>query len=77
MTIPAFGIQETNHFPDEVHELMPGAAQVRNDYLYDSGNPGLGIDIKKEIATKFPLADNHRNADWTTVRRLDGSVVKP
>ena len=77
MTIPSFGIQEKNSFPDDVHEMMPGAAQIRGGYLYDSGRPGLGIDINEEIATKYPLADNPRNANWTTVRKLDGSFVKP
>lgn len=77
LSAPSFGIQEENDFPEEVLEMMPGAAQIRNGYLYGSDKPGLGIDIDETLAAKFPLIDNYRNADWTTVRAMDGSVVKP
>ncbi len=77
MSIPSFGIQEENSFPDVVHEMMPGAARIRGGYLYGSGGPGLGIDIDERIARKFPLVENHHNADWTTVRGIDGALVKP
>ena len=77
LTIPSFGIQERNHFPEEVHELMPGTARVRGGYLYGSDGPGLGIDINEAIAGRYPLVNDHRNADWTTVRGMDGSLVKP
>ena len=77
LTIPSFGIQEDHHFPDEVHEMMPGTAKARNGYLYGSDKPGLGIDIDEKIAAKYPLRDDYRNADWTSVRAMDGSVVKP
>jgi len=77
LTIPSFGIQEDNVFPEEVHELMPGAARIRGGYLYGSDGPGLGIDIDEAMAGRYPLVDNHRNADWTTVRGVDGSLVKP
>jgi mannonate dehydratase len=77
MSISSFGVQEENHFPELVHEMMPGTATIKGGYLYGNGQPGLGIDIKEEIARKYPLKDNPSNADWTTVRRLDGSLVKP
>ena len=77
LTAPSFGIQEENDFPEEVLEMMPGAAEIRNGYLYGSDKPGLGIDIDEKVAAKFPLVDNYRNADWTMIRRMDGSVVKP
>ena len=77
LTAPSFGIQEENDFPEEVLEMMPGAAQIRNGYLYGSDKPGLGIDIDEKVAAKFPLKDNYRNADWTAIRGMDGSVVKP
>ena len=77
LTIPSFGIQEENDFPEEVHEMMPGAARIRGGYLYGSDKPGLGIDLNEQIAAKYPLVDDHRNADWTTVRGMDGSVVRP
>lgn len=48
----AFGIQEENQFAPLVHEMMPGTAQLRNGYLYGSGQPGLGLDINEEMAAK-------------------------
>jgi len=77
LTIPSFGIQEENDFPEKVHEMMPGAARIRGGYLYGSDKPGLGIDLDEKIAAKYPLTDDHHNADWTTVRGMDGSAVKP
>lgn len=77
LTIPSFGIQEENDFPEEVLEMMPGAAEIRNGYLYGSDKPGLGIDIDEKLAAKYPLVDDPRNADWTNVRGMVGSVVKP
>lgn len=77
MAIPSFGIQEENTFPERVHEMMPGAAQVRRGYLYGSDKPGLGIDLDEKIAARFPLTEDHRVSDWTTVRGMDGSLVKP
>ena len=52
-------------------------ATIKGGYLYGNDQPGLGIDIKEEIARKYPMKDNPSSADWTTVRRLDGSLVKP
>ncbi|MCI0541125.1 MAG: hypothetical protein L0Z50_38475 [Verrucomicrobiales bacterium] len=77
LAIPSFGIQEENDFPELVFEMMPGAARIRGGYLYGSEGPGLGIDINEELATKHPLVDNLKSADWTTVRGMDGSLVKP
>ncbi len=77
LTIPSFGIQEENDFPDEVYEMMPGAARIRGGYLYGSDKPGLGIDLDEKLAAKYPLTEDHRVSDWTTVRGMDGSLVKP
>ena len=77
LTIPSFGIQEENDFPEEVYEMMPGAARIRGGYLYGSDKPGLGIDLNEKLAAKYPLTENHRVSDWTTVRGMDGSLVKP
>jgi len=77
MSIPSFGIQEDNHYPEVVHEMMPGAAQIRKGYLYGSGKPGLGIDLDEKIAARFPLTEDHGVSDWTTVRGMDGALVKP
>ena len=77
LTIPSFGIQEENDFPDEVYEMMPGAARIRGGYLYGSNKPGLGIDLDEKLAAKYPLTEDHRVSDWTTVRGMDGSLIKP
>jgi mannonate dehydratase len=77
LTIPSFGIQEENHFPPSVHELLPGTAELRGGYLYGNGQPGLGIDIHEEEALKYPLKPVPPGDGWTTVRGMDGSIVKP
>ena len=73
----AFGIQEENAFPPVVHEMMPGAAQIRKGYLYGSGNPGLGIDINEQLAAKHPLQEIRNGGPYGTDRTLDGAVVRP
>jgi mannonate dehydratase len=77
MAISSFGIQEENHFPDLVHELLPGTAQLKGGYLYGTNTPGLGIDLNEARAAKYPLVPPGAAQDWTTVRTMDGSLVKP
>ena len=77
LTIASFGIQEENHFPPQVHELMPGTAELRGGYLYCNDTPGLGIDLKETEALKYPLKPVKPGDSWTTVRGMDGSIVKP
>ncbi len=73
----AFGIQEENHFPPVVHEMFPGIGEIRRGYLYDSGKPGLGIDINEELAAKYPLGPIKGGGAYPTDRKIDGTVVKP
>jgi mannonate dehydratase len=73
----AFGIQEENHFPPLVHELLPGCAEIRKGYLYGNGKPGLGIDIDEKLAARYPLGNTPNGAAWPLDRTLDGAVVKP
>jgi mannonate dehydratase len=77
MSTSAFGIQEENNFRELVHEMMPGCAQWKNGYLVGSEAPGLGIDIREDIAAKYPLVQPSGADSWTTVRGLDGSLVRP
>jgi mannonate dehydratase len=77
LSISSFGIQEENHFPDLVHEMLPGTAQLKGGYLYGSGAPGLGIDINETLAAKYPLKWAPQEMNWTLVRGTDGSIVKP
>jgi mannonate dehydratase len=74
---PGFGIQEENHFPDAVRELMPGMAEIRRGYLYGSGKPGLGIDLNEALAAKYPIEFPANGGPYRLDRAMDGSVVKP
>jgi mannonate dehydratase len=73
----AFGIQEENHFPPQVHEMMPGTAEIRKGYMYGSGKPGLGIDINEEMAAKYPITEPRTGGAYGTDRTLDGTVILP
>jgi mannonate dehydratase len=77
LSIPNFGIQEENHFPEVVHEILPGTAQLKGGYLYGNDAPGLGIDIDEALAAKYPLEVSPSVDNWTMVRALDGSIVNP
>ena len=74
---PGFGIQEENHWPPVVHEMLPGTPEIRKGYLYGNGKPGLGIDIDEALAAKFPLTANPSGGPYRLDRAVDGSVVKP
>jgi mannonate dehydratase len=74
---PGFGIQEENHFPPTVHEMLPGTAEIRSGYLYGNGKPGLGIDIDEAIAAKFPLRVPTDGGPYRLDRAPDGTVIKP
>lgn len=73
----AFGIQEENHFPPIVHEMLPGTPEIRKGYLYGNGKPGLGIDLNEQLAAKHPLKEAPRGGAYPTDRTLDGAVVRP
>lgn len=73
----AFGIQEENGFPEQVHEMMPGVAQIRKGYLYGSGKPGIGVDINEDLAAKNPIGPVTGGGSYPLDRAMDGSVVKP
>ncbi len=68
--IPNFGVQEMVFFPEQVHEVMPGAPGFSDGYLFPSEKPGLGVDLIEEAAAKYP----YQRAYLPTVRRADGSV---
>jgi mannonate dehydratase len=72
-----FGIQEENHFPPLVHEMLPGTAEQRKGYLYGTNAPGLGIDINEEIAAKYPIQHGANGDNYPQDRTVDGAIVKP
>jgi mannonate dehydratase len=73
----AFGIQEENHFPQVVHEMLPGTPQIRKGYLYGSGKPGLGVDIDEALMAKHPIRYPDNGGPYRLDRAMDGTVVKP
>ena len=72
-----FGIQEYAIFGERTQEVFPGCPEVRDGMMWPNGKPGLGIDINEELAAKFPYNEYEFGGAWDTVRRADGSVVKP
>ena len=73
----AFGIQEENHFPPLVHEMLPGTAEIRKGFMYGSNRPGLGIDINEEMAATYPITESRNGGAYGTDRTIEGTVVTP
>lgn len=70
VVIPNFGVQEWTAFPEPAYEVIPGACELRNGYAYPNETPGLGLDIREDLAAKYPYEPN-----WMPlVRRADGTV---
>ena len=72
-----FGIQEYAIFGERTREVFPGCPEVRNGYMWANGKPGLGIDVDEALAAKFPFKERAYGGGWDTVRRADGSVIRP
>ena len=68
--IHKFGIQE--HMPHEalVDEVFPHAYSYNNGFMYAGDKPGLGIDIDKLLAQKYP----YQRAYLPVNRRDDGTI---
>jgi mannonate dehydratase len=74
---PNFGIQEAHLFNDAARSVFPGLPEIRHGAMWANDVPGLGVDIDEEMAARFPFPDHPLNASWPTVRRADGTVVRP
>ncbi len=72
-----YGIQEYAIFADRTKEVFPGCPEVRDGCMWPNGKPGLGIDINEKLAAKYPFREREFGGAWDTVRRADGTVVKP
>ncbi len=72
-----FGIQEAAIPGERTKEMFPGFPEIKNGMMWPNGKPGLGIDIDEEMAKKFPFKEREFGGAWDTVRRADGSMVKP
>ncbi len=72
-----FGIQEYSIFGENTRKVFPGCPEVKDGYMWPNGRPGLGIDIDEDLAASYPFRDRAYGGAWDTIRRADGSVVKP
>ncbi|HVD34156.1 MAG TPA: enolase C-terminal domain-like protein [Rubrobacter sp.] len=71
------GVQEQHVFDERTREIFPGCPEIRDGYMWPSESPGLGVDIDEDIAAKYPFPEDPLNGGWPTVRRLDGTVIRP
>jgi mannonate dehydratase len=73
-----FGIQEARIFTQAEQDVFPGCPELNKGYYYANEKPGLGIDVDEQLAAKFPVDDDPPfNLNWGTLRRRDGTIVKP
>ena len=72
-----FGIQEYSIFGENTKNVFPGCPEVKDGYMWPNGLPGLGIDIDEDLAASYPFRERAYGGAWDTIRRSDGSVVKP
>jgi len=70
LSLHNFGIQE--HMPHEplVDEVFPHAYSFAGGYMYPGDAPGLGVDIDRQLAGKYP----YRPAYLPVNRRDDGTM---
>lgn len=69
-----FGIQESIFFSDKERDVFPGSPTLKNGYMYVNEVPGIGVDINEKEAAKYPI---NNNAGRWTLRRRDGSIIRP
>jgi mannonate dehydratase len=78
LAVPNFGIQEARDFTQAEQEVFPGCPILKDGYYHASDKPGLGIDVDRKLAAKFPITDDPPfDMNWGTLRRRDGTSVKP
>ena len=71
-----FGIQERVLFGEQTREVFPGCPTFKNGYMFVNEKPGHGVDIDEKAAVRFPVPADHASW-WKTVRRRDGTAVRP
>jgi mannonate dehydratase len=70
-----FGVQEWAGFSEIEREIFPGCPETRGGFVYASDLPGLGVDIREDLARKYPCPEGV--IDWTQARTLDGAGAYP
>lgn len=78
LAVPNFGIQEARVFTQAEQDVFPGCPELKGGYYYATDKPGFGIEMDEKLAAKFPVTDDPPfDLRWGTLRRRDGTVVKP
>jgi len=78
LATPNLGIQEARQFTQAEQDVFPGCPELKGGYYHVSDKPGFGIDLDEKLAAKFPApADPPFDYHWGTLRRRDGTIVKP
>lgn len=73
-----FGIQECSPFSDALREVFPGAPEVEGGMLHANEKPGLGIDLREDLAAKHPITDDPPfDLNWGRLRGWDGTIRRP
>jgi mannonate dehydratase len=70
-----FGVQEMGRFKEAAFEVFPGMPTIKDGFIHVNEAPGLGIDIDEELAEKYPPVVYNYN--WTQLRGIDGTPVRP
>ena len=78
LAVPNFGIQEAREFTAAELDVFPGCPQLRDGYYFANEQPGFGIDLDEELASRFPVDDDPSfDLFWGNVRNPDGTIQKP
>lgn len=78
LATPNFGIQEAREFTAAERDVFPGCPELKEGYFWANDRPGFGIDLDEKLAAKFPITDDPSfDMRWGTLRRGDGTIVKP
>ena len=73
-----FGIQECTVFGEVLREVFPGAPEARGGMLHANEKPGLGIDLREDLAAKYPIQDDPPfDLNWGRLRGWDGTIWRP
>jgi hypothetical protein len=70
-----FVIQELKGPREALLDVFPGLPEFKNGYVYANDNPGLGVEINKVEAAKYPCENTVTT--WTQTRLADGTLQTP
>jgi len=70
LSVHNFGIQEYMHHCEETDRVFPHAYTFAEGMLHPSEAPGLGVDIREDLAAQYP----YRRAYLPVNRKFDGTM---